>query len=114
MPVGQNAGVVTFYTNGGTSFGGVTSINTTNANPSLQNGAAGIIGGWATISPGTSTGSWAMNDGTGNIVPYTVAAANIYGTAANGGNDLTTVGTTTINDNIQFVGGTTASSTPQP
>ena len=51
VPVGQNAGVVTFYTNGGTSFGGVTSMNTTNSNVSLQNNAAGIIGGWVIISP---------------------------------------------------------------
>ena len=66
----------------------------------------GIIGGWATVGTGDSA-SWASNDGSGNIVPYsaftTVAAAGtiVNGSTTNisftGGNISAPAGTTDVN-----------------
>jgi autotransporter-associated beta strand protein len=120
-----NSGQAKFVNTGGTialgaitqNIGGTADFNsgggfitTTNSND-----ATGILGGWATIGNSVSsntTGDWAANDGSGNIVAYTgytliasagnqtVAAGN-YSTqnwktgALNGANDIATVGAST-------------------
>ncbi len=77
------------------TYGGAIKTTLTN------NPATGIIGAWATTSASNTAataGSWATNDGSGNIVPYVVPAANIFAAGA-------TVNVSDINANIQFNGG---------
>lgn len=50
--------------------GAATATNALTATGVLMlNNAAGILGGWATVGSGT-TWNWAVNDGSGNIAPY--------------------------------------------
>jgi autotransporter-associated beta strand protein len=94
----------------------------TSTSASLANGTAGIIGGWATVGDtggATTTGDWAANDGSGNIITYggytavsATASSSQTGVGAsaqnwvsgllNGANYITTVtASATINSLVQ-------------